>query len=981
MAQILDGTYASLVDRVQPSGYAATSLTGTYDGMFERDASIQAMAMDATGDHARSRALLEYLIGYGTEADSDRAPRVLPGEAYQATGQFPATSGNPAVPVSSFEGMPTAMVKVNAPSNGGAQSFVGDGSALARVSLGLKSLQNGPGTITVSVRAVRDWSSPVLASATVDASTAYRADGQPVWVDFSFPDGPTLTAGQTYQVMVQASAEPTVVQWWGQIGTSERTGNYDHGWTETGGLCAFRVFTERGGVVGGQVQTEAQKALFQVQGAGHMAAQPFRLADDTLDSVWVPLSSTTDTGSVSVSVRTDHTNVASEVASGTVDLAGVGTHRTWVNIPLTGVRGVSVTPGAEYRLVINANVDDGQKVVWYGKDSVVGAVGAAFNFDSDLSGWQRTGQSLAFAVNAASVPQFGPGFVSATPKNVLGVAEGESVVTGAFSAGATLSGLDLFVAGKDVSEDVPVRVRDSTGREVSAVIPAAQVTEAGSWVRTTFTTVGRGGDGTYSVSVGAPAGAKVSLYGDSAGALGYQALALAYDGEVMTDQPDGNYMVIDSWARYVANHSDDKQFLADTYPTIARWADYYLTDAYLNNDLQLMFNPEFEHSRRSWHIATYDLITNVFAAQALQELAEIAADLPEQKVRAQAWEDRSAWLTEGINKNLTSTVTVEGVEKKIYSEMLWSDGGKNGKLTRYDGYSWVNLAPVAADWFATDWTLMANTYDAYLAHGSREWTNKTDNQTDLMLLMDTDENTWAPAGNGVNYWERYAVIGKGLGWEFALAKKLGRTDRLATLSHFVEVQTPGNVLGEFYYGQGPSDVGNQEQSSWWILGMISAFPVAVVDPTVSLSVSSVVAGAGLTVTGTGFAADTDVSLTLHSEPRLLATVHTDSTGSFTTPVTIPADTVARIHEIEASDGHRSARAALTVTTRPDNGNGTNNGNGTGSGPKGGATTPSNDQQLAVTGAYLPLPLISVGVLTALMGVFLLVRTRRAYAKN
>jgi hypothetical protein len=343
------------------------------------------------------------------------------------------------------------------------------------------------------------------------------------------------------------------------------------------------------------------------------------------------------------------------------------------------------------------------------------------------------------------------------------------------------------------------------------------------------------------------------------------------------------------------------------------WADYYLNGDYLNDELQLMYNPEFEHSRRSWHIPTYDLITNVFASQALHELSVIAAGLPGQTERAETWASRSAWLTEGINEQLTSTVQVGGVDKKIYTELLWSSGGKDGSLTRYDGYSWVNLAPVAADWYAIDWDVMANTYDAYLEHGSIDWTNTTDDQTDTMLLMDTDENTWEPVGNGVDYWERYAVIGKGLGWEFALAKQLGRTDRLATISHFVEVQTAGSIYAESYYPDRLSDVGNQEQSSWWVLGMLAAYPVVQDEPSIVLSADSVVQGGELTVSGSGFAADHEITIVLHSDPIELGTVRSDAEGTFSVTVQIPAIAPVGEHRIEATDGENAAQAGVSVT--------------------------------------------------------------------
>ena len=49
-AALYNNSYRSLADRITDRGYAPTSLTGAYQGMFIRDTSIQIMAHTAYGE-------------------------------------------------------------------------------------------------------------------------------------------------------------------------------------------------------------------------------------------------------------------------------------------------------------------------------------------------------------------------------------------------------------------------------------------------------------------------------------------------------------------------------------------------------------------------------------------------------------------------------------------------------------------------------------------------------------------------------------------------------------------------------------------------------------------------------------------------------------------------------------------------------------------------------------------------------------------
>lgn len=106
--------------------------------------------------------------------------------------------------------------------------------------------------------------------------------------------------------------------------------------------------------------------------------------------------------------------------------------------------------------------------------------------------------------------------------------------------------------------------------------------------------------------------------------------------------------------------------------------------------------------------------------------------------------------------------------------------------------------------------------------------------------------------------------------------------------------------------------------------------------------------------GERFSSDVDVTVTLHSEPVVVATVRSDVAGSFTGEFTVPADTPAGAHEVELADAAgRTVVLPLTVLTPEDTGggpgaNGAASDGGQGQGT-GGVPGHGTDGALAVTG--------------------------------
>jgi hypothetical protein len=125
----------------------------------------------------------------------------------------------------------------------------------------------------------------------------------------------------------------------------------------------------------------------------------------------------------------------------------------------------------------------------------------------------------------------------------------------------------------------------------------------------------------------------------------------------------------------------------------------------------------------------------------------------------------------------------------------------------------------------------------------------------------------------------------------------------------------------------------------------------------TVSATSVAAGAGVTVSGCGFAGGSTVTITVESQ--VLGTVTADSTGAFSTTVTIPASLAPGVHTLEATgtapDGSPLVlSASLTVVA---------------------ASTPGLRISTAFTGSNIwPAVLIGGGLL--LVGAVLVMTVRR-----
>lgn len=266
------------------------------------------------------------------------------------------------------------------------------------------------------------------------------------------------------------------------------------------------------------------------------------------------------------------------------------------------------------------------------------------------------------------------------------------------------------------------------------------------------------------------------------------------------DQPDGHYHIILAWARYI-EVSGDRDFEERTYTQIAKLADLAADMPYMNmgwgtTATFLIRNPCFEHSREVRFWDCYDLLTQVFTAEAWRELLPIARRRGDWE-HYYRWQRALAQLERGIKEFLT--LQMEG--KTIYGEMRLPDSAK-GKL--YDGLSWVNLSPIAAGWKGVDEEILRATVEVYRKKAYFLWRG--------FNLLGAE---WNPPDRIAR-----AVIGKQWAWEFLYCVERGEWDRACELLNFLEKANRTTLFAECFglWGEEAqlSDPGNGEQSAWYV---------------------------------------------------------------------------------------------------------------------------------------------------------------------
>ncbi|MGI6270085.1 MAG: hypothetical protein ACOYKJ_06090 [Candidatus Howiella sp.] len=290
-------------------------------------------------------------------------------------------------------------------------------------------------------------------------------------------------------------------------------------------------------------------------------------------------------------------------------------------------------------------------------------------------------------------------------------------------------------------------------------------------------------------------------------------------------QVDCTYMVAYAWVQFykaAAGNAQYNAWLEASYPLVAKLCNYYLQeDDQFNEAMDLIYNPHFEHTRNTQYHKGYDLITNVFASQSLYEMAEIAVAFGDSE-NASFWAEMDRRLVAGIEKTLICTFDGE----TIYAEMLGQMVTENGEDYFIPGFSWVNLAPIAANWHAANTEILNHTLEKYRKFGSVDYNGYS--MLDACVFLNT-EGTGLDTSKGRNGTSAH-VIGKGWSWELMFAAEQGDAETVSRLLSFsLAHRADSNLYTENWTQFEPgviaySDPGNQEHASWQLYAMCTLYP-------------------------------------------------------------------------------------------------------------------------------------------------------------
>ena len=917
--ELYDSTYESLRSRITDRGYAATSLTGTYEGMFIRDSSIQVMAHNRYGDYHLSRRILDYLLRYHVALGADAAVHIIPDLDDELYGNsfVEVKEDEPAQDVyyelQSYAA--DALFGLNRETqNGGGVSFVPGDQTIESISVYTNSTGND--RLYASLRT--DIGDPQS-----ELSSAEVAVTQNGWQKIVFDEPVAVEPGTTYYLFVQSDHG---IAMFGSVSkpSDHAVMGYNYDVAVLGGFAAsaypaFRVDDAQEEIEPFMAHEDSGTALFRVNAETNHCAFGFRPNISEISRFMVYL---TGSGEVQYTLTTQPGNPEAAIISGSDMVTENGWHEFILD------ESVSVTPGETYYMELTTASGE---VIAYGSACPGGGV-PSYNYDvafrmyadttlkdkmyaSELSisgdvirsvqvqvhsdSTQGTmkgelrdalnGRVLASAETAIEAGTHDVNFdfgqeISVVPNQtyyfVLAASDNDTVYwnydpgsTGIsyrymdgqwiscpyrfsctiepeysgiyrvpiFAIGAEAYGIQEIPSLNEQITAVDVILGNTNGASGKAEatlykmqddkeiivdtqeIDITDLSASGELVHLKFRLplVSIDPSSSYYLKIEAPNCAEGSLiwYGtqetdryetmNANGSVGGEASFIAYRSRIrqLSDhrQIDGNYMLIHAWCQFALEAPDTAQnqtFIKETYQIIRKFASYYLDQGYIDADLKLMRNDSFEHSREGRYWNSYDLITNVFASQALHELSTVALDMQDE-TSAQQWAEASQTLNEGIHENLTTEV--DGT--KIYAELYDIDH----EMNLVKGMSWVNLAPMAAEWYAMDDQLMQNTLDIYKKYGAQDYDGYQ------MLDVVYDFNT----GGFGNH-----VIGKGLAWEIMWNRHIGDTERLDTLVQFIlDHSTENGVYPETYQlGGSFSDVGNQEHASWQFYGMSTAFP-------------------------------------------------------------------------------------------------------------------------------------------------------------
>ncbi|MCQ2424682.1 MAG: hypothetical protein MJ070_00915 [Lachnospiraceae bacterium] len=517
-------------------------------------------------------------------------------------------------------------------------------------------------------------------------------------------------------------------------------------------------------------QESSAIALYKITLPTNAAAQTFSVPFSSFSEVSFYLQNSASEGTLFVKIGTAPDD--DSIASAEADLNGMKSG--FVTVPFETP--VSVEPGETYVMTIAAQDADGNVVL---SGITGGGKVISYNYDKPAyGGWAKTGNTLAFRIGKA------PSKDTLSPDGTVKTDENE-IVFPADKNAAFLTSADLVLSGAKAK--ITLKYGDRVVGTVEKELTGKPETVTVDFPLPTFT---KDEKGPWSITV---EGAELYGTNGTPAALVTFSKLNAISEKV---QVDGNYMFVNAFAMFaLLDLPEYRDMVKESYDLFSDFAWYFLEDENYHHENGLLRNPNYEHSRDGRYWDCYDPITNCFASEALHKMSAVAALLGYES-------DRNAFASEAdaIAAAVHETLVSDFNGKTIYTEMIALD--EKGK--EYKGFSFVNLAPIACDWYAMDEEIMANTYEAYLT--ACEKYDGHDMLPVTVVLNENDEIT----GKGNH------VIGKGLAWEIHYLWVTGNTERLNEMLTFIDGRSR-DTYPETWLNTGKmADSANQEQASWML---------------------------------------------------------------------------------------------------------------------------------------------------------------------
>lgn len=775
---LYNATYQTMIDRLYEDGYAQTSLTGAYNGMFVRDASIQVMAHIAQGDMDAAMAILKYMAAYHKHIGAKHAIHIMDElkndylfDSVVGEKTLPAISNGASGQSVAQMGYDTALFKVVLPSNQAAQTFTVPFDTISEIAIALEvSATAGKLHLLIGTEAGDNS----VADLEFDISKITK-DGK--WVKLMFDEPVSVVPNQTYVFTIGAEIASGNVVAFGQLGAGGAF-NYD--------LPAYGGWIPEGHAMGYQIRTSST-----IAGENNAATQTFTMPGDRLDSIDVALTS----------------NEATTAHAKLTDKDGKVLKELTLSVPVgttihTLDLGLTVTEGAQYTLTIWT---DGGRTSWemMSEDSHYLVItpeysGTKLAGSVTLGGSKVASQVLADALSEKTVTS-----VALYLASVGTVGENDTFTVSLYKGDVLVD--EITYALSELSDA-------ATLHTVDFCLPLADVEK----------------DAEYTVEVSASRDGSVKWFGQKDGnsvVLSYTAGCSNVTPISKTVQVDGHYMWMNAFAMFVleaeANFKGQYDaFINQVYPMMEAYTLYFFETegaiggnvGFVDETYGLMYTPSYEHSREGRYWKAFDLITNVFCSEAAHKMSKVAT-LMDKAAVATTLSGYADSIADAVHENLVQDFN----GKPIYIDLIDVENGKayegyayktEENYRVYLGFSFVNLAPLAADWYAMDAEVMENTYTAYMETSAEKY-GKYDM---LAVVTRLNENNLA------TYYGNH-VIGKGFAWELFYNWKIGNTERVEEMIEFMEARST-NVYPEVWRKDGSvSDSANQEHANWILYTM------------------------------------------------------------------------------------------------------------------------------------------------------------------